>query len=96
MTEASTDWSSPLDPAAITTPAIAERRLPVVRVVHEAGHGGWQFYDDVEPLTRPVVLPKDVLLEMDPSLAVIIDLPLGWKAIRDGESHSWERIEIGS
>ena len=49
-------WSNVLDPAVITTKAVAAGRQPVLRVVHEEGHGGWQVYDDVEPLTAPVIM----------------------------------------
>lgn len=87
-------WASPLDPAAITTPAIAERRQPVLRVVHDEGHGGWQFYDDIEPLTGPVVLPKAVFLDLDPSLTEITDLPVGWEAVRETQDGPWSRSEI--
>lgn len=87
-------WSSPLDTIAITTPAIAERRHPVLRVVHDEGHGGWQFYDDIEPLIGPVVLPKAVFLELDPSLIEITDLPVGWEAVRETQDRTWSRSAI--
>ena len=85
------DWSSQLYPAAITTEAVASRRFPVLRVVHEEGHSGWQFYDDAEPLTSPVVLEKDVFLRLDPSLASVTDLPVGWEAVRQTATAPWHR-----
>jgi hypothetical protein len=94
MPDSRSSWSSPLDTAAITTPAIAERRQPVLRVVHDEGHGGWQFYDDVEPLTGPVVLPKAVFLDLDPSLTDITDLPVGWEAVRETQDGPWSRSAI--
>ncbi len=48
-------WDDPLHPVGMTTEAVANKRKPVLRVVHDEGHGGWQFYDDAEPLKGPVV-----------------------------------------
>jgi hypothetical protein len=87
-------WDDPLDPVGITTEAVAKQRKPVLRVLHEAGHGGWQFYDDVEPLSGPVVLPKLELLKLDPSLAAVKDLPVGWEATRQSPTSRWVRKKV--
>ncbi|SKA98543.1 hypothetical protein SAMN02745166_02791 [Prosthecobacter debontii] len=94
MKQPNSDWFSPLDPAVITTEAVAQRRQPVTRIVHEDGHGGWQFYDDIEPLRGPVVLPKPDMLALDPSLALVTDLPVGWEATRETVSDPWVRSEL--
>lgn len=88
------EWKDPLDPVVITTEAIASGRLPVLRVVHDVGPGGWQFYDDVEELSSPVVLEKAKLLKLDPSLRAVIDLPERWQAERASPEHSWSRSRI--
>lgn len=84
-------WDDPLDPIGITSEAVAKRRQPVLRVVHEKGHGGWQFYDDIEPLKGPVVLSKPEILKLDPSLSAVTDLPVGWEAIRKDARSPWVR-----
>lgn len=85
-------WDDPLDPVAITTEAVAKKRQPILRVLHTAEcHGAWQFYDDVEPLKGPVILPKAELLLLDSSLSAIKDLPVGWEATRKSSSSSWVR-----
>lgn len=88
-------WDDPLDPVAIASQAVADKRQPVLRVVHEDGPGGWQFYDDTVPLEGPVALPKEDILSIDPSLAEIKDLPVGWEAIRAAPSGKWARTRIG-
>jgi hypothetical protein len=93
-TPAITSWDDPKDPVGITTPAVASGRLPILRVVHMSGRGGWQFYDDRERLTSPVILPKTVLLELDPSLGEIRSLPIGWEAERESPAHPWKRMEV--
>lgn len=87
-------WDDPLDPIGITTEAVAKKRKPILRVVHDTGHGGWQFYDDAEPLKGPVVLPKVELLKLDASLSVIKDLPVGWEATRKNAKSPWVRSKI--
>jgi hypothetical protein len=94
MNAAAAGWNDSSDPVAITTDAVANKRLPVLRVVHEAGPGGWQFYDDSEPLGEPVVLPKESILLLDPSLVEITDLPTGWEAVRSAPSGKWNRAKI--
>ncbi len=91
MSDRGSDWDHPLDPVAITTTAIVKGRLPVRRVRHDDGHGGWQFYDNIKPLDKPIVIPKDALLEIDPTLAQITDLPLWWEAERNSLGGPWTR-----
>lgn len=87
-------WDDPLDPVGITSEAVAKKRQPVRRVLHEEGHGGWQFYDDVELLKGPVVLPKPEILKLDPSLSAIKDLPVGWEAMRKDSKSPWVRTKV--
>jgi hypothetical protein len=86
------DWSDPLDPTVITVKEIATGKQSVVLVIHEAGHGGWQFYDgsDVSD-RRPRIMLKTEILTLDPSLKEITNLPVGWKATRKLSNKSWKR-----
>jgi hypothetical protein len=94
MAANSSDWDNPLYPVAIATEAVTTKRQPILRVVHEEGHGGWQFYDDAEPLRRPLVVPKEELLALDPTVASVKDLPVGWEATRESPSSEWHRSRI--
>jgi hypothetical protein len=84
-------WGDPRDPVAITTEAVAKKRQPILRVFHEEGHGGWQFYDDAEPLSRPVVMPKEELIRLDPTLDGIKNLLVGLEAMRRNRTGPWVR-----
>ncbi len=75
----------------ITTDGVAAGRLPVLRVVHRPGKGGWQFYDDRDPVVKPVAVPKTEILLRDPSLGAVTDLPGGWEAERDSIGAQWVR-----
>jgi hypothetical protein len=79
--------------AAFCTAGVAERRLPVLRVTHDA-NGDWQFLDaTTEHPGDPVLMCLGCVLEHDPSLAAISDLPLGWSAYRPELGAEWERWE---
>jgi len=67
-----------------------------MRVVHDDGPDGWQFYDDVEPLSKPVVMEKTEMLKRDPSLRAIVDLEVGWEAERKTSQSEWTRHRIGT
>jgi len=85
-------WSDPLDPVAITTVSVVSKAKPVLLVVHEEGHGGWQFMDGGDVTgSKPHVVPKDELLRLDPTLKEVTDLPVDWEARRSTASSPWVR-----
>ncbi len=86
------DWDDPLDPVAVTVPDVVAGKTSIVLVIHDSGHGGWQFMDgqDVKG-SKPAVIPKEVLLRLDPSLAELKDLPVGWRARRASSKVPWIR-----
>lgn len=77
--------------AAITVRAIVEGD-PILHVSHDEDDHGWQFLDG-----RDVVVEEGRLismanaLDLDPTLRVIADLPLGWIAWRENASAAWVR-----
>jgi hypothetical protein len=87
-------WDDPSDEVVVTTEAVASKRRAILRVRREIGAGGWQCYDDVEPLTKPVVLYKKDILLLDPTLSELKELPLNWEAIRETRLSSWVRSKI--
>ena len=90
--EKSMNWSDPLDPVAITTESVASKAKPVLLVIHEDGHGGWQFMDGGDVTgTKPHVMPKEDLLKLDPTLKEVTDLPVDWEARRNNASSPWVR-----
>jgi hypothetical protein len=89
-------WDDPLDPVVITVQEIASGSRAALVVRHEEGHGGWQVLDGADVSGRkPVVVPKEAILSMDPSLVDVIDLPVGWRASRAAAGAPWSRTPIG-
>jgi hypothetical protein len=72
------EWNDPLDPAVATVPEVIERTRPVLLVTRDAGHGGWQFMDGSDTTGRkPVIILKEDMLKLDPSISQVLDLPVG-------------------
>ena len=74
-----------------STKTIAADEEPIMRVFHDHD-GSWQFHGAGEssPETA-VLLCLHCIVESDPSIARIADLPVGWAAWRDGISSAWQR-----
>ena len=89
-------WDSPIDIAALTLPEVAAGQKPVLLVIHDLGVGdglgGWLFLDGPDMAGRkPTGIAKVDLLKMDPTLADVTDLPVGWQASREALGKPWKR-----
>ena len=89
------DWpfSDPKNLAVITIDRIVDGRKPILYVSHDADDGGWQLLDGgsvSETDARIVSLLS--MVERDPTLLELADLPHGWAAERDGVDKPWRRI----
>jgi hypothetical protein len=67
---------------------------PIALVTHDADDGGWQFLSHEtgalnERDGRVVGLGE--IIALDPSLTVLADLPVGWKAWRPSKEAPWQR-----
>jgi hypothetical protein len=83
-------WSDPLDPTATTTEAVASKSKPVLLVIHKAGPGGWQFLDEAEVTGQSLQkIAKEELLQIDPALKEVTDLPGDWEARRTDPAAPW-------
>jgi hypothetical protein len=92
-----TSWpfSDPPNVAVITSKKIIEGTDWIQRVSHDADDGAWQFHplggtteDDAK-----VVGLKTILI-IDPSIALLADLPLGWCAMRTTANSVWKREKL--
>jgi hypothetical protein len=86
-------FADPPNVATISLRDIMERRRPVLYVSHDAGNGWWQFTDgrDNPNPADGVVLGLACVLDIDPSVAEVADLPLGWRAWREDVGQPWQR-----
>jgi hypothetical protein len=80
------------DVAAITTRQVLEDRLPVLLVMHYQDDHSWAFLCGTTAESSDArVLSMREVLERDPTLASIADLPPGCSARREAVGASWYR-----
>ena len=89
-------WNEPLDPVCITVDEIVEKKRPILLVYHEdIGHGGWSFLDGFDVSGRkPMVIPKEIMLTIDPSIECLLEMPEGYVASRSSVDEEWVITEI--
>jgi hypothetical protein len=83
--------------AALTSGDVLDRGMFVALVTHDADDGTWQFHsvngaptDDSEAR----VVGLGTILALDPSLAGVGALPLGWMARRLTRGGTWQNSPI--
>ena len=85
-------WDHPFNVAVITVNEVISGERDVLLVRHDAGHGGWQFYDGQDVTARkPAIIRREDILKIDSSLADVTDLPVGWLARRTAKDKPWTR-----
>jgi hypothetical protein len=86
-------WAFAEDPdlGVITTSAVLAG-APILMISHDADDGGWQFLcgTTTDPADGRIVHLKDIVA-MDPTVAEVADIPLGWVAFRSGSGGRWTR-----
>lgn len=88
------DWpfADPPNVMSITTRQIVEEGVPILLVCREADDGSWLFltggpFDVADGMSATL----RSMVERDPSLIELTDLPLGWQAWRERRESPWER-----
>ncbi|WP_259392094.1 hypothetical protein [Paenibacillus thiaminolyticus] len=78
--------------AVLTTLRVLARRHPVVYVTHDAEDGMWQFHDgEAVSVEEGRIVSLQEMMRLDPSVAELADLPLGWVAWRNSAADEWHR-----
>src|SRR5438874_5218137 len=88
------NWKFPDDPhaTAFLSETVHNRTEPVTYVSHDDGDGAWQFLgDSMSDGGGPVISCLHHLIDHDPSLVELADLPLGWYAERGRLGEPWIR-----
>ena len=86
-------FDQPANCAVLTLKAIISGELPILFVSHDEYDTGWQFLSG-EPVNKEgasVVALREVV-DLDPTILELADLPAGWVARRSSANAAWERI----
>lgn len=90
------DWpfADPQNVAIFSTEAIVKHETPILFVSHDSDDGAWQFHSGKTIAeTEPKIVSLKRIVEIDPSVKELADLPLGWIAFRESTNHPWQRSE---
>ena len=65
---------------------------PILHVTHDREDGAWQFlgWENADESDVALVALAEIL-ELDPTVKLLADLPLGWHAWRQNTANSWVR-----
>ena len=87
------DWIFADDPhsRAITQRHVVSGRAPILSVFHDRDDGTWQMLDGSDAPADVVGACLHHLVDLDPTLNELTDLPLGWQAWRSAPGTAWQR-----
>jgi hypothetical protein len=85
-------FDDPENVATMTVRHIVHGGHPILLVSHDAEDGMWQFLTGgpVDMADTMLVSLREVY-RIDPSIAELVDLPLGWQAQRGTVGQAWQR-----
>lgn len=90
-------WDDPHDTVVVTIREVVSGQSLILFVRRDpaldwGGIGGWQFFDARGPTEESLaIITKTELLALDPTMAEISNLPIGWQAHRPAPGESWFR-----
>ena len=92
MTEVEWPFDQPRNCAAITLRPIVFEGAPILHVTHDEDDHAWQFLgrEDADVSQAAVVSLAEVV-ELDPTVLDLANLPPGWHAWRKSKSSPWTR-----
>ena len=79
--------------AVFTTTHVLRLRQPILRVTHDDEDGAWQFHAGVQQSSvgDAMIVALSEIVEHDPTVCELADLPCGWCAEREAIGSPWRR-----
>jgi hypothetical protein len=85
-------FDEPKNVASFTMRQIIFEKHPILLVSHDAEDGDWQFLTGQSWYTDDaLIVGLHEIVDLDPSVMELADLPLGWIAERKTKDSSWIR-----
>ena len=86
-------FSDSLDVAVFTNKRIVGGGDWIQQVSHDSDDGAWQFHPAGGTSENEAsVVSLKTIVEIDPSVISLADLPLGWQASRKSMNSEWQRL----
>jgi hypothetical protein len=94
-TKDSWPFADPKNVAVFTTKQVMQLGQPILHVSHDEDDGSWQFHTGAEQLSSSdaMIVALSEIVEHDPSVSELADLPCGWFADRDTVGSPWRRVQ---
>ncbi|MCK5708515.1 MAG: hypothetical protein KAI43_12775 [Candidatus Aureabacteria bacterium] len=71
-----------------------EGKKTILYVSHDIEDGAWQFLTGEIPKEEEArILLLEEIVELDPSVSELADLPMGWFAERQNKNEPWSRTK---
>jgi hypothetical protein len=89
-----TPWpfDQPRNCAALTMRQVLDGLEPILLVSHDEDDHGWQFIGTSDALAADGrVVCLDEIVQLDPTVLDVADLPPGWQAVREFVGGQWTR-----
>ncbi|MFD0893433.1 barstar family protein [Luteolibacter ambystomatis] len=87
-------FDQPRNCATFTTAGVIHHGEPIIRVYHDEDDHGWQFHlKETEADEKPLLVCLEHIVNLDPTVLEIADLPPGWMAWRASRLEPWNRRE---
>ena len=88
------DWpfADPKNVAVFTVRQIVRGGESILRVSHDSDDGAWQFLQCGTPEEQDaMIIALEEVVNLDPTVTELADLPLGWRAWRRKKGDTWQR-----
>ena len=86
-------FAEPKNVAVFTTTQVMRLRQPVLHVSHDDEDGAWQFHTGAQQVSAgdAMIVALSEMVEHDPTICELADLPCGWFAERESIGSPWKR-----
>lgn len=84
-------FSDPYNTAVFTTRYVMDRDDSIIRVSHDAEDCACQFHGRRVSIKQAMVVALERVVQLDPTLSELADLPVGWTADRERPGAPWVR-----
>lgn len=85
-------FSDARNTAVFTTIYVMKNKEPITLVLHDSEDGAWQFFSNKKTSEKDaMVVSLDEIIALDPSIAKLADMPLGYGAFRTKKEDPWIR-----
>ncbi len=85
-------FDEPQNVMVLTSINVITNNAPILWVSHDEDDGMWQFHDSLKvDIKEAMMVSLAEIVNRDPSVNQIADLPLGWKAWRISKQDSWKK-----